>query len=118
MVNSLGIVEHWRLIFRCVEGVEATAKKMKSPKSELRGPDKDEINKQVQTMAADRVKRFRLRQFFINEYYPAIIHTDGKMVVLENTVEGLIAREALNEHDREIVRAVVKVLPEWFSGLA
>jgi hypothetical protein len=91
---------------------------MESPKSKLRGLVKAEIEKQVRAMADDHVKRFRLKQFFINEYYPAIVHTDGKMVVLENTVEALIIRGALNEYDRDIVRAVVNAVPEWFASPA
>jgi hypothetical protein len=59
-----------------------------------------------------------LKQFFVNEYYPAIIHTSGKMVVLEKTVESLITRGALGEHDRQIVGAVLKAVPEWFSDAA
>jgi fructose-1,6-bisphosphatase/sedoheptulose 1,7-bisphosphatase-like protein len=118
MVNSLGNVEHWRLTFRCIEGIEVTAKKIKSPKSELYRLDKAEIEKHIKSMIDDPLKRFRLKQFFINDYYPAIIHTDGKMVVLEKTVESLIARGALGEHDREIVKAVTKLVPEWFAGLA
>lgn len=118
MINSLGNIEHWQLIFTCVEGIEATANKMESPKSKLRGLEKDDIEKQVRAMANDHVKRFRLKQFFINEYYPAIVHTDGKMVVLENTVEALITRGALNEYDRDIVRAVVNAVPEWFASPA
>jgi hypothetical protein len=69
-------------------------------------------------MADDPTTRFRLKQFFVNEYYPAIIHTDGKMVVLEKTVEALIARGALSEHDSEIVKAVVEYFPEWFASQA
>jgi fructose-1,6-bisphosphatase/sedoheptulose 1,7-bisphosphatase-like protein len=118
MINSLGNVEHWQLIFKCVAGIETTANKMESPKSKLRGLVKAEIEKQVRAMADDHVKRFRLKQFFINEYYPAIVHTDGKMVVLENTVEALIIRGALNEYDRDIVRAVVNAVPEWFASPA
>jgi hypothetical protein len=115
MVNSLGNIEHWRLTFKCVEGLETTAKKMESPKSKLRGLDKDDIYKAIKSMVDEPVNRFRLKQFFVNEYYPAIIHTDGKMVVLEKSVEGLINRGALSEYDREIVRAVVKGVPEWFA---
>jgi len=118
MVNSLGNIEHWQLTFKCIEGVEATGKKMLSPKSTLRGLDEAEIDKQIKAMVDDQLKRFRLKQFFVNEYYPAIIHTDGKMVVLENTVEGLIARGALSEYDRAIVKAVVRDVPEWFAGPA
>ena len=109
MVNSLGNIEHWQLTFKCIEGIEATgSKKMQSPKSALRGLDEADIDKQIKAMIDDQLKRFRLKQFFVNEYYPAIIHTDGKMVVLENTVEGLIARGALSEYDRAIVKAVVE----------
>jgi fructose-1,6-bisphosphatase/sedoheptulose 1,7-bisphosphatase-like protein len=118
MVNSLGNIEHWQLTFKCIEGMEATGKKMQSPKSELRGLDEADIDKQIKAMVDDQLKRFRLKQFFVNEYYPAIIHTDGKMVVLENTVEGLIARGALSEYDRAIVKAVVKDVPEWFTSPA
>jgi fructose-1,6-bisphosphatase/sedoheptulose 1,7-bisphosphatase-like protein len=118
MVNSLGNIEHWRLTFKCVEGMETTNKKMQSPKSGLRGLNEADINKQIKTMVDDQLKRFRLKQFFVNEYYPAIIHTDGKMVVLDNTVEGLIARGALSEYDRAIVKAVVRDVPEWFASPA
>jgi hypothetical protein len=118
MVNSLGNIEHWQLIFKAVDGIEDAAKKMQSPKAKLRDLDKSEIEKQVKAMVDDPTMRFRLKQFFVNEYYPAIIHTDGKMVVLEKTVEALIARGALSEHDREIVRAVVEYFPEWFASQA
>jgi len=118
MINSLGNVEHWQLTFKCVEGLKATAKRMGSPKSELHDLEKAQIEEQIKAMADHEVKRLRLRQFFVNEYYPAIIHTAGKMVVLERTVEALIAREVLNEHDREIVRAVVEAAPEWFTRAA
>jgi fructose-1,6-bisphosphatase/sedoheptulose 1,7-bisphosphatase-like protein len=118
MVNSLGNIEHWQLTFKCIEGIEATGKKMQSPKSALRGLGEADIDRQIKAMVDDQLKRFRLKQFFVNEYYPAIIHTDGKMVVLENTVEGLIARGALSEYDRAIVKAVVRDVPEWFAGQA
>jgi hypothetical protein len=118
MVNSLGNIEHWQLIFKAVDGIEDAAKKMQSPKAKLRGRDRSEIGRQVKAMADDATLRFRLRQFFVNEYYPAIIHTDGKMIVLEKTVEALIARGALSEHDRDIVRAVVEYFSEWFASPA
>jgi hypothetical protein len=118
MVNSLGNIEHWQLIFKAVDGIKDAAKKMQSPKARLRGRDKSEIEKQVKAMADDPIMLFRLKQFFVNEYYPAIIHTDGKMVVLDNTVEGLITRGALSEYDRAIVKAVVRDVPEWFANPA
>ena len=118
MINSLGNVEQWQLSFKGIEGFEATANRMRAPKSALRGLERQKTEEQVRAMADDPVKRFRLKYFFVNEYYPAIIHTAGKMVVLEKTVEALIAREALSEHDREIVKAVIKALPEWFTSSA
>jgi fructose-1,6-bisphosphatase/sedoheptulose 1,7-bisphosphatase-like protein len=118
LINSLGNIEHWQLTFKCVEGFDVTAKKMRSPKAELRGLDKEKIEEKVKTMAGDAVKRFRLKQFFVNDYYPAIIHTAGKIIVLEKTVESLIARGALRELDRDIVKAVTKAVPEWFTAAA
>ena len=118
MINSLGNIEHWQLTFKCIEGFGVTAKRMGTPKTELRGLEKAQIEEEVKAMADDEVKRLRLKQFIVNEYYPAIIHTAGKMVVLEKTVEALIARGALSEHDRDIVRAMVKALPEWFTSAA
>jgi fructose-1,6-bisphosphatase/sedoheptulose 1,7-bisphosphatase-like protein len=116
MINCLGNIEHWQLGFKCVEGFEATAKKIRSPKSELRNLERAQIEKQVKDMLNDETCRFRLKLFFINEYYPAIIHTGSKMVVLEKTIESMIGREVFSEHDRDIVTAVVKAAPEWFRS--
>jgi len=118
MINSLGNVEHWQLIFRCIEGLEVTAKKMSSPKAELHELDRDKIERHIKGMADNEVGRLRLKQFFVNEYYPAIIHTGNKVVVLGKTIEALIAREALSEHDREIVKAAVHAIPDWFTSAA
>jgi len=118
MINSLGNIEHWQLTFKCAEGFDVTAKKMRSPKAELRALGKAKIEEAIKAMVADNVKRFRLKQFFVNDYYPAIIHTAGKMIVLEKTVESLIARGALSELDRDIVKAVTKAVPEWFTAAA
>ena len=118
MVNSLGNIEQWRLTFKCIDGLENTGRRLISPKVKLRGLEKDDIHKEIRAMADDPVKRFRLKHFFVNEYYPAIIHTDGKMVVLKKAIEGLIDRGALSERDREIVEAVAVYLPEWFAGPA
>ncbi|WAC08862.1 MAG: fructose-bisphosphatase class II [Thermodesulfobacteriota bacterium] len=118
MINSLGNIEHWQLTFKCVEGFNVTAEKMRSPKAELRAFDKAKIEEKIKTMASNDVKRFRLKQFFVNDYYPAIIHTAGKMIVLEKTVEALIARGAFSELDRDIVKATTKAVPEWFTAAA
>jgi len=115
MINSLGVVEHWRLIFKCVEGFEATAKKMRSMKADFHGLDRVQVEELVKAMADDTVRRFRLKQFFVNEYYPAIIHASGKMVILDKTIDALIKRNIFKDLDRNIVKAVVKTLPEWFA---
>jgi hypothetical protein len=91
---------------------------MVSPKKQLRGLTGEQIGDQIKAMADDEVKRFRLKQFMINEYYPAIIHTAGRMVLLEKTIEALIDRQVYSEHDRDIVRAVVEAVPEWFTHAA
>ena len=95
MINSLGIMEHWRLVFKCREGIEMTAHLMRSPKMDLVGLSKDELERKIKGMADDPVQRFRLHQFFVNEYYPAIIHTGDQMVLLMKTVESVIARGVL-----------------------
>lgn len=118
VINSLGTVEHWELVFRAVEGLDATRARMRSPKVALRGLAGRDLVAQVGAMAQDEASRMRLKQFFVNEYYPAIIHTDGRIVVLERTVEALIGRGALSEHDRAIVAAVVEAVPEWFVSAA
>jgi hypothetical protein len=91
---------------------------MRSPKSALRGLEKGQLERAIKAMADEENGRLRLKQFFVNEYYPAIIHTSGKMVILEKTIESLIEREALGKHDREIVNAVVEAFPEWFTQAA
>jgi len=116
MINSLGNIEHWQLRFRCIEGIETTAKKMRSPKAEFRELDRSQIEGRVKDMASAETARVRLKHFFVNEYYPAIIHTGNKMVVLGNTIESMIQRGVFSEYDRDIVKAVVKAAPEWFTS--
>ncbi len=117
MVNSLGNVKHWQLTFKCVEGFEVTVEKMKSPKHKLCGQNRSVIEKEIAKMAGNLVDRFKLRQFFVNEYYPAIVHTTGKLALLNQTIDAMIERKTLNENDRMIVDSVLKILPEWFVSM-
>ncbi len=117
-INSLGVTEHWQLTFKCKKGVGDVSSRMASPKRDLQGLSKKETEAKIKEMAQDERGRFRLKQFFVNEYYPAIIHTEAKMVVLMKTVESLIARGAMGEHDMDIVLAVQDAVPEWFSNPA
>jgi hypothetical protein len=116
MINSLGVVEHWRLTFRCKKGLEATAKKMSSPKSAAREMAKGKIEDKIKEMSQDPTMRFRLKYFFVNEYYPAIIHSGGKMVVLEQSLKNIIADGTMHDYDLDIVRATMKAVPEWFTA--
>jgi len=118
VIDSLGIMCHWRLVFKCIHGMEKSAAKMRSPKADLRGIEAKELLDKIKAMADDERERFRLKQFFVNEYYPALIHTGGKMVLLRNTIEALIQRGAMSEHDRDIVAAVSEAVPEWFTSAA
>ena len=116
LINSLGNIEQWQLCFKCARGFEATAKRIRSPKSEMRELKKPQMERRVKDMANDEMQRLRLKQFFVNEYYPAIIHTGSKMVVLEKTIESMINRGVFSEHDRDIVTATKEAVPEWFTG--
>ncbi len=118
LINSMGVTEHWEMTFKARESVDAVAQKMASPKKELVETDKKKLEDIVKAMAADERQRFRLYHFFVNEYYPAIIQSGGQMVLLAKTVDAVIARGAMSEHDRDIVRAVVKAVPEWFAAEA
>ena len=114
VINSLGIVELWKLVFHCEKSIEDTARAMTSPKErlgDLRGKDLEQV---IFTMLDDPRLRKRLRIFFNNEYYPALIPVREKLVVLNKALEGLIERGALQDIDREIVRAVTSCAPEWF----
>ena len=116
MINSLGVIEHWRLAFKCRDGLVATMKKMRTPKAQLRELDNRGREDRIKAMSQDPVLRFRLKQFFINEYYPAIIHSGAKMIVLEKTVRSLIESGTFQDYDYEIVQATVKAVPEWFAS--
>lgn len=114
VINSLGIVELWRLSFHCRTSVAQTADLLASPKVRLEGLTGRGLEQVITTMLEDSALRRRLRIFFNNEYYPALIPVREKMVLLHRSLEALIARGALQEIDREIVDIVQRCAPEWF----
>jgi hypothetical protein len=57
-------------------------------------------------------KKFRL--FFNNEYYPALIPVQNKMVLLHKAIDSLVERGALNSIDREIISITERLASEWF----
>jgi len=114
VINSLGIVELWRLAFRCEKSVEDAARAMASPKERFAGLSGRDLERTIRTMLEDARLRKRLQIFFNNEYYPALIPVQEKMVVLHKSLGTLVERGALQKIDREIVEIVQRCAPEWF----
>jgi fructose-1,6-bisphosphatase/sedoheptulose 1,7-bisphosphatase-like protein len=114
VVNSLGMVECWLMTFQCHRSLEHSIGLMISPKEELERLSGSQLEKAIGRMLEDEDARRRFRIFFNNEYYPALIPVQNKMVVLRHAVESLISRGALNECDREIINATERLAGEWF----
>lgn len=114
VVNSLGIMQSWRMVFRTCQSVEHSVSLLTSPKEALDEMDGGDLEKAIAASLEDPKARKRFRLFFNNEYYPALIPARDKMVLLHKAVEGLIEREALTEKDREIVDITCRLAPEWF----
>lgn len=113
-VNSLGMVECWQMTFKCNTDLENTSRLMISPKEELEKLSGSELESEIARLYEDDRQRRRFRIFFNNEYYPALIPVQNKMVVLHKAVDTLIARGALNDKDREIIAATERIAGEWF----
>ena len=115
VINSLGLVQHWHMVFQCRHDIADTAHRFNTPKEELLKHTGDELERQIGNLLEDPVGRKRYRLFFINEYYPAIIHVRDKMVLLHRSIKALIERGALQPKDEEICDLTVKLAPEWFA---
>jgi len=87
---------------------------MISPKEELEKLSGKEMEKAIGKMLGDEHSRKRFRIFFNNEYYPALIPVQNKMVLLHKVVESLAGRGALNEVDREIIAITERLASDWF----
>jgi hypothetical protein len=114
VVNSLGMVECWQMVFGCNQSLEHSLDLMTSPKElieKLQGP---ELESAIGRMLTDERARERYRIFFANEYYPALIPVQDKTVLLHKAVDSLIQRGALAELDRAIVDTTTRLAPEWF----
>ncbi len=114
VVNSLGMVECWLMTFVCNDELEKTANLMVSPKEELEKLKGNQLEKAIGKMLDSGTSRRRFRIFFNNEYYPAIIPVQNKMVLLHSAVDSLIERGALDECDREILKITERLSLEWF----
>lgn len=114
VVNSLGMVECWLMSFQCHRNLEHSIRLMISPKEELETLDGPQLEKAIGRMLEDEHSSRRFRIFFNNEYYPALIPVQNKMVILRHAVDSLISRGALNECDREIITVTERLAREWF----
>jgi hypothetical protein len=114
VVNSLGMVECWLMAFKCNHSLEKSLRMMISPKEELEKLTGNDLEKAVGRMLDNERLRKRFRIFFSNEYYPALIPVQNKMVILHKVVESLAERGALNEADREIIAITERLAGDWF----
>ncbi|MCK5126621.1 MAG: fructose-bisphosphatase class II [candidate division Zixibacteria bacterium] len=114
VINSLGILQCWKMTFKAEQSIDYTISLMVPPKEllyDLSGPD---LEKVIGGMLDDDFLAERFRIFFNNEYYPALIPVRDKMVLLHNAIHGLIERDAIGERNREIVEVTEKLAPHWF----
>jgi hypothetical protein len=114
VVNSLGMVECWLMSFKCNRNLEHSIRLMISPKEELERLSGPELEKAIGKMLEDEDSSRRFRIFFNNEYYPALIPVQNKIVLLHNAVDSLISRGALKECDREIITVTERLAKGWF----
>ncbi len=114
VVNSLGLVECWLMSFKCTSSLERSVKLMLSPKEELEKLSGPALEKAIGGMLDGEASNRRFRIFFNNEYYPALIPVQNRMVLLHHAVDSLISRGALNECDREIIKVTERLAKEWF----
>jgi hypothetical protein len=115
MVNSLGMIQLWRMSFKAKKNIDNSLSLMLSPKEELKTLSGDDLETAIGNILNDSNARKRFRLFFNNEYYPSLIPVRHQMVLLHQVVDALIERGALSEHDREIIDTTERLAPEWFT---
>ena len=115
MVNSLGVVQCWKLVFSGRTSLEQSLSRMLSPKEALKGLSGDKLESAIGSMLDNEKTNDRYHLFFNNEYYPALIPVRDKMFMLHDAVNGLIERGALSKQDKEIVDITERLAPHWFT---
>jgi len=113
-VNSMGVVECWMMEFKCNHSLDKSSKLLVSPKEELEKLSGKELEKTIGKMLEDKNLRKRFRIFFNNEFYPALIPVQNKMVLLHKAVDSLVERGALADIDRRIISITEKLAADWF----
>lgn len=114
VITSLGLTEVWEMTFKCRTSLQHTKDLLASPKARLEGLKGKELEAAIGKMLEDEREERRYRLFFNNEYYPALIPIREKVAVLHQSLEGLIARGALDDADREIVEITTRLAPGWW----
>jgi hypothetical protein len=114
VVNSLGMVECWLIDFKCNHSLEKTTRSLVSPKEELEKLTGNDLETAIGKMLDDNHLRKRFRIFFNNEFYPALIPVQNKMVLLHKAVNSLVERGALADIDREIISITERLAMDWF----
>jgi len=87
VVNSLGLVECWQMVFGCKQSLDQTIKLMISPKEELEKLNEGNLEKAIAGMLQDEHLRRRYQIFFNNEYYPVLIPVRDKMILLHKAIQ-------------------------------
>jgi len=114
VINSLGQMEAWEMIFRAKHSLEESIGLIACPKEALLQLSDSELEHAIGESLQDPRKRKRFRIFFNNEYYPALIPVSDRLVLLHRALDSLIERGALSEIDRRIVGTTGRLAPEWF----
>jgi len=113
-VNSLGRMDCWCLTFAACTSLEKSKQLIASPKDNLEKLTGGDLRQAITDIVENDQERKRYKIAFRNEYYPALIPMNDRMVLLEHAIEALIEREALTAHDREIVEITKELADHWF----
>ncbi|NLI16043.1 MAG: fructose-bisphosphatase class II [candidate division Zixibacteria bacterium] len=116
VINSMGVMENWRLTFAANSNLKNTAQHMQCPKDFCVDLSGNDLERKIGEYLADEQSAKRYRIFFNNEYYPAMIPIRDKLVMLNGVIDSLIQRGALNQKDREIIDITRKLAADWFVG--
>lgn len=114
VITSLGQMEAWELTFKPRHSIEKSVGLLISPKERLAELDGSDLKAAVGKLLSNGRQRRRYRVFFTNEYYPALIPVNNRLVVLHRAIDSLIERGAWNEMDREIIDITTELEPDWF----
>ncbi len=108
-------MRHWELSFDCVDGLESTRERMRTPKDWLSECGEDGRRGLLSRLLADERERERLRICVSNEFYPGLIRNAGRWVPLDRTFAALVQRGALTDRDLRILRAIRETAPARLS---